>query len=146
MSAQLKARSHAVSPDSWFLLGRLSNTYTDHEEEFVIGPLLRHIRGWLTISKDVSVHYAGDLDSVSDFDPNFDADQTELGTALNSGRFDDSPSDTCCAGNDSPYPEVRAAVANFDDPTMPSSTIRAWTLGLLWALVLPSVNQFFLVR
>ena len=112
----------------------------------MIGLLLKRIHGWLTISKDVSVHYAGDLDSVSDFDPNFDADQTELGIALNSGRFDDSPSDTCCAGNDSPYPEVRAAVANFDDPTMPSSTIRAWTLGLLWALVLPSVNQFFLVR
>ncbi|VDB96230.1 unnamed protein product [Peniophora sp. CBMAI 1063] len=77
--------------------------------------------------EDISVHYAGDLDSVSDFDPNFDAEQTEL-------------------GNDSPYPEVRAAVANFDDPTMPSSTIRAWVLGLLWALVLPSVNQFFLLR
>jgi hypothetical protein len=48
-------------------------------------------------------------------------------------------------GNDSPYPEVRAAVANFDDPDMPASTIRAWTIGLIWAIILPSINQFFLV-
>lgn len=27
---------------------------------------------------------------------------------------------------DSPYAEVRSAVANFDDPDMPASTIRAW--------------------
>lgn len=48
--------------------------------------------------------------------------------------------------DDSPYPEVRSAVANFDDPDMPCSTIRAWTLGLIWAVVLPGVNQFFNYR
>ena len=40
------------------------------------------------------------------------------------------------AEDDSPYPEVRAAVANTDDPTIPASTIRAWVLGLIWAIVL----------
>jgi hypothetical protein len=48
--------------------------------------------------------------------------------------------------DDSPYPEVRAAVANFDDPDIPSSTIRAWTLGLVWAIILPGVNQFYYFR
>ncbi|KAI0029695.1 OPT oligopeptide transporter protein-domain-containing protein [Vararia minispora EC-137] len=67
------------------------------------------------------------VESESDFDPNFDADHAE---------FDD----------DSPYPEVRAAVANYDDPEMAASTIRAWTLGIVWAMILPGINQFFLFR
>jgi hypothetical protein len=48
--------------------------------------------------------------------------------------------------DDSPYPEVRSAVANFDDPDMPCDTIRSWTIGLLWAMVLPGINQFFYFR
>ncbi|KAJ7148645.1 small oligopeptide transporter [Mycena crocata] len=47
---------------------------------------------------------------------------------------------------DSPYPEVRSAVANFDDPDMPASTIRSWTLGLLFSIVIPGMNQFFHFR
>ncbi|TDL22377.1 small oligopeptide transporter [Rickenella mellea] len=48
--------------------------------------------------------------------------------------------------DDSPYPEVRSAVANTDDPRIPASTIRAWVLGLIWAIILPGVNQFFFFR
>lgn len=33
------------------------------------------------------------------------------------------------AEEDSPYPEVRAAVANTDDPEMPSNTLRVWVIG-----------------
>lgn len=29
---------------------------------------------------------------------------------------------------------------------MPVSTIRSWTLGILWAILIPSVNQFFYLR
>ncbi|KAJ7139039.1 small oligopeptide transporter, partial [Mycena epipterygia] len=47
---------------------------------------------------------------------------------------------------DSPYPEVRSAVANFDDPEMPASTIRSWTLGILFSIVIPGMNQFFHLR
>jgi hypothetical protein len=43
--------------------------------------------------------------------------------------------------DDSPYPEVRAAVANTDDPDMPASTLRAWAIGLLWAILIPGLNQ-----
>ena len=32
--------------------------------------------------------------------------------------------------DDSPYPEVRSAVANTDDPSIPASTLRAWILGM----------------
>ncbi|KAJ7715718.1 small oligopeptide transporter [Mycena maculata] len=47
---------------------------------------------------------------------------------------------------DSPYPEVRSAVANFDDPEMPASTLRSWTLGLLFSILIPGMNQFFHFR
>ena len=47
---------------------------------------------------------------------------------------------------DSPYPEVRAAVSNIDDPTMPVMTFRAWTLGLLFTIVIPGVNQLLSYR
>ncbi|KAF8263738.1 OPT oligopeptide transporter protein-domain-containing protein [Lactarius quietus] len=47
---------------------------------------------------------------------------------------------------ESPYPEVRSAVANTDDPTMPVSTFRAWVIGVLWAILIPGVNQFFFFR
>jgi len=36
--------------------------------------------------------------------------------------------------DDSPYPEVRSAVANTDDPDI---TIRSWVLGLIFAVIAP---------
>lgn len=48
--------------------------------------------------------------------------------------------------DESPYPEVRSAVANTDDPSMPVSTFRAWVFGLIWAIIIPGVNQFFFFR
>ena len=47
---------------------------------------------------------------------------------------------------DSPYPEVRCAVANFDDVQMPAATLRAWVLGMSWAILLAGVNQFYFFR
>ncbi|KAF9644264.1 small oligopeptide transporter [Thelephora ganbajun] len=67
--------------------------------------------------------YSEDYDPT--FDPNFDEDAI----------YDESP-----------YPEVRSAVANFDDPEMPVNTFRAWVIGLFWAVVLPGINQFFFFR
>lgn len=29
---------------------------------------------------------------------------------------------------------------------MPCSTIRAWTIGLIWAVIIPGLNQFFFFR
>ncbi|KAF8496641.1 OPT oligopeptide transporter [Hysterangium stoloniferum] len=48
--------------------------------------------------------------------------------------------------DDSPYPEVRSAVANTDDDTMPVDTLRAWLIGFMWAIILPGLNQFFFFR
>jgi OPT family small oligopeptide transporter len=46
---------------------------------------------------------------------------------------------------DSPYPEVRAAVHNYDED-MPANTIRAWTLGLILSAVGAAVNTIFSMR
>lgn len=47
---------------------------------------------------------------------------------------------------DSPYPEVRAAVSNVDDPSMPVMTFRTWVLGMLFVIVIPGVNQLLSYR
>ncbi|KAH9062552.1 OPT oligopeptide transporter [Lactarius deliciosus] len=48
--------------------------------------------------------------------------------------------------DESPYPEVRSAAANTDDPAMPASTLRAWCIGIIWAVIVPGINQFFFFR
>ncbi|KAK1224966.1 hypothetical protein PQX77_012115 [Marasmius sp. AFHP31] len=66
-----------------------------------------------------------------------------------SSTFFDDPnwdSDGFDLEDDSPYPEVRSAVANTDDPTMPVSTLRAWVIGMLLAMIFAGVNQFFIFR
>ncbi|KAF8272951.1 glutathione transporter [Lactarius quietus] len=47
---------------------------------------------------------------------------------------------------DSPYPEVRAAVANTDDPTMVVNTFRAWFIGLLFSIIVPAFNTCMELR
>ncbi|KAK1250003.1 hypothetical protein MKX08_010006 [Trichoderma sp. CBMAI-0020] len=45
----------------------------------------------------------------------------------------------------SPYPEVRAAVNNFDEE-MPCNTVRAWTIGLTLVVFGASMNTIFSLR
>lgn len=45
--------------------------------------------------------------------------------------------------DDSPYPEVRAAVPSSDDYDMPQATIRAWFLGLLLTTIGSAMNMYF---
>lgn len=46
---------------------------------------------------------------------------------------------------DSPYPEVRAAVRNYDED-LPCNTVRAWTIGLFLVIVGASMNTIFSLR
>lgn len=46
---------------------------------------------------------------------------------------------------DSPYPEVRAAVRNYDED-MPCNTVRAWTIGLFLVVIGASMNTLFSLR
>lgn len=78
-------------------------------------------------------------------DPNLDPHMQILGRPLPCLRpF--VPSTLPPSEDESPYPEVRSAVANTDDPEMPAGTLRAWFLGILWAILIPGLNQFFFFR
>jgi hypothetical protein len=46
----------------------------------------------------------------------------------------------------SPYPEVQAAVDNWDDVTVPANTLRAWFLGMFFVTIGSGVNLFFSLR
>ena len=37
-------------------------------------------------------------------------------------------------------------MANTDDPSMPVNTFRAWFIGIVWAILIPGLNQFFFFR
>ncbi|KAJ7633597.1 OPT oligopeptide transporter [Mycena polygramma] len=70
-------------------------------------------------------------------------------TALTGAQFDDPNLDKehfVGLDDESPYPEVRSAVSNTDDPDMPVTTVRTWVLGLGWAIIISGLNQFFFFR
>ncbi|KAJ4169999.1 hypothetical protein NW754_006142 [Fusarium falciforme] len=48
-------------------------------------------------------------------------------------------------GENSPYPEVRAAVRNYDED-LPCNTVRAWTIGMLLVVLGASMNTLFSLR
>ncbi|KAJ3477668.1 hypothetical protein NLI96_g10300 [Meripilus lineatus] len=74
------------------------------------------------------------------------AEQQEQIVAI--ADFDDPniDKDAVIFEDDSPYPEVRSAVANTDDPSIPSMTLRVWVIGVIWAMIIPGMNQFFFFR
>ncbi|OJA16419.1 hypothetical protein AZE42_07233 [Rhizopogon vesiculosus] len=74
---------------------------------------------------------------------------SDFTSSINSADFDDpniDPSHVPEFDDESPYPEVRSAVANTDDQSIPTTTLRTWVLGMAWAIVMPAVNQFFFFR
>ncbi|CAI4211109.1 unnamed protein product [Parascedosporium putredinis] len=76
------------------------------------------------------------------FDPNLPIDElSELDAAIATGNAEKGAEITQALNDDnSPYPEVRAVVRNFD-VDLPANTIRAWLvaypIGLGWDLVMP---------
>lgn len=48
--------------------------------------------------------------------------------------------------NNSPYAEVRSVVSNHDDVSTPTSTIRAWLIGIFFSVCISFINAFFDVR
>ncbi|EPQ50620.1 small oligopeptide transporter [Gloeophyllum trabeum ATCC 11539] len=85
------------------------------------------------------------IDEKHDFEKGHAVPRVEEVTGA---EFDDPnlDKDMLVLEDDSPYPEVRSAVANTDDPDMPCATFRAWVLGVAWAILIPGLNQFFFFR
>jgi hypothetical protein len=78
---------------------------------------------------DIKVQEA--LETIAEFDdPNIDRDGAIVGVLE----------------DDSPYPEVRSAVANTDDQSIPCNSFRVWVIGLSWAILIAGLNQFFFFR
>jgi hypothetical protein len=61
------------------------------------------------------------------------------------GLSDDGDGKPAVEEENSPYPEVRAAVRNFDED-LPCNTIRAWTIGMTLVVVGASMNTLFSLR
>ncbi|OCH85567.1 OPT oligopeptide transporter [Obba rivulosa] len=91
-----------------------------------------------------------DLQSNQSFNEKSDIEKTRLKVdeIVAIAEFDDPniDKDAIVFEDDSPYPEVRSAVANTDDPSMPVSSLRVWVLGIIWAIIIPGMNQFFFFR
>lgn len=77
-------------------------------------------------------------------DPNYPEDEKES-KILERSTFDDDDSFTINEIEDSPYPEVRAAVKNYDED-IPANTIRAWTIGMFLVIIGASMNTLFSLR
>ncbi|KAI0544702.1 OPT family small oligopeptide transporter [Xylaria curta] len=81
------------------------------------------------------------------FDPNLPNDEIELMDA-SLARSDAEKSVNVEANvveDDSQYPEVRAAIRNYD-VDLPANTIRAWVIGLILCTVGSAVNMLFSLR
>ncbi|CAK7271076.1 hypothetical protein SEPCBS119000_004415 [Sporothrix epigloea] len=80
-------------------------------------------------------------------DPNLPIDDlNEVDNAIETGNVEKGilVEQTIMEDN-SPYPEVRASVRNYD-VDLPANTIRAWTIGLILCTVGSGVNMLFSMR
>ncbi|KLO10273.1 OPT oligopeptide transporter [Schizopora paradoxa] len=91
---------------------------------------------------------AAERNSQSSMYDEKDAEKGHAFEGIPVAEFDDPNIDkgAILLEDDSPYPEVRSAVANTDDPDMPVSTLRVWVLGLVFAILISGLNQFFFFR
>ncbi|KZP16413.1 OPT oligopeptide transporter [Athelia psychrophila] len=102
-----------------------SSTFVDKADDKVVD-VTQH-----EVDVEKGMHILEETHAIPEFeDPNLDQDEAVAGVLE----------------DDSPYPEVRSAVANTDDPSIPVATIRSWVLGMAWAIIIAGLNQFFFFR
>ncbi|KAI0018081.1 small oligopeptide transporter [Xylariomycetidae sp. FL0641] len=75
------------------------------------------------------------IDELNDVDAVLETGDAEKGVRVEAALIEDN----------SPYPEVRAAVRNYD-VELPANTIRAWVIGLVLCTVGSGVNMLFSLR
>lgn len=75
------------------------------------------------------------IEELNDVDNAINTGNVEKGLAVEQSIMEDN----------SPYPEVRASVRNYD-VDMPANTIRAWVIGLILCTVGSGVNMLFSLR
>ncbi|KAG6866881.1 hypothetical protein C0991_008818 [Blastosporella zonata] len=80
------------------------------------------------------------------FGPSDDAESQYESDRFSASRAESRNSTAIEFDDESPYPEVRAAVASIDDPSMPVNTFRMWFLGLFFTIAVSFTNQLFSLR
>ncbi|KAK0208614.1 glutathione transporter [Desarmillaria ectypa] len=93
------------------------------------------LKAWELENKKLPPYASSDADT----DSHFDRYSTSRAESRNSSAVEDFD-------DESPYPEVRAAVSSIDDPSMPVNTFRMWSIGLFFTLFLPGLNQVLGMR
>ncbi|KAI1320431.1 small oligopeptide transporter [Xylariaceae sp. FL0255] len=104
-------------------------------------------------SGEVEATGADALDTLRQFehqhhlDPNLPLEEeAAVDAALASGNAEKALDvEVSLLEENSPYPEVRSAVRNYD-VDLPANTIRAWTIGLILCTVGSGVNMLFSLR
>ncbi|GMM36244.1 hypothetical protein DASC09_035690 [Saccharomycopsis crataegensis] len=88
--------------------------------------------------KDEKVNYDIETSEVFESKENPELQQIDIETGVRIEEIDPN--------ENSIYPEVRAAIPNTDDPSIPHNTIRAWFIGLLMCTLGAGLNMFFSLR
>ncbi|KAB8298088.1 hypothetical protein EYC80_001850 [Monilinia laxa] len=134
------------------------STSSPSPEELIIGSHNPLATGEKVEEKDGAISNAQDeqeaeanrkltaFEQLHRWDPNLGQDQLEeIDDAINSrdanaeGRIYDE------VFENSPYPEVRAAVRNYDED-LSCNTIRAWVIGLILTTIASGLNSLFSLR
>ncbi|TQS34991.1 hypothetical protein Golomagni_04603 [Golovinomyces magnicellulatus] len=106
-----------------------------------------------TSNKDLPPNASEKLNHLQEFsdshklDPNLPFEElAEVDEILKSGNAEKGIKiEQALLEDDSPYPEVRDAVRNYDQD-LPANTVRAWTIGLLLTTIGSGVNCLFSLR
>jgi OPT family small oligopeptide transporter len=110
---------------------------------------LKSVRSFATESSDYELEKKERTKSIGDDSVNYTTssefdNESQLGTTT---RAESNAALRDIDYNDeSPYPEVRAAVSSHDDPNMPVNTFRMWVIGLFYTVLISGLNQFFAFR
>lgn len=86
------------------------------------------------------------FNKLHEFDPNLPEDLRDaVDAAAENHDLKDELKLEHEVNDNSPYPEVRAAVRNYDDGG-PANTVRAWVMGLFLVTIASGLNQLFFLR
>jgi hypothetical protein len=84
---------------------------------------------------------------MHEWDPNMDRDKLHaIEDAVKEKDVEAELSIEAELEENSPYPEVVAAVPNTDDTSLPANTVRAWILGMTFVTIGSGLNMLFSLR
>ncbi|KEY68656.1 hypothetical protein S7711_00534 [Stachybotrys chartarum IBT 7711] len=91
--------------------------------------------------------YLADFEKAHKLDPNLPIDElNDVDAAIATGHAEKNIEiENALMEDNSPYPEVRAVVRNYDID-LPANTIRAWVIGLFLCSIGSGINMLFSLR